>query len=85
MQTKKCPATRRGKNRSHDEMEMPENRAKRKPKIAIGEQFRRWRLGELRRLFRDRYGPVLPDDDAGLGDLRELLLLASMALTPTAT
>ena len=52
---------------------------KRKPKIANEERFRRCRLGELRRLFRDRYGPFLPDDDAGREDLRELLLLASMA------
>jgi hypothetical protein len=52
---------------------------KRKPKIANEEKFRRCRLGELKRLFRDRWGPVLPDDDAGRGDLRELLLLASMA------
>ena len=45
--------------------------------------LRRCRLGELRRLFRDRYGgPVLPDDDAGREDLRELLLLASMAFNP---
>jgi hypothetical protein len=34
---------------------------KRKPRIANGERFRRCRLGELRRLFHDRYGPVLPD------------------------
>src|SRR6516225_435404 len=43
------------------------------------ETLRRLRLGNLRSLFRDRYGPVLPDDDAGREDLRELLLLASMA------
>jgi hypothetical protein len=61
---------------------MPDNRTKRKPKIANGEQFRRWRLGELRRLYHDRYGLTLPDDDAGREDLRELLLLASMAFNP---
>ena len=55
---------------------------KRKPKAANDERFRRCRLGELRRLFRDRYGPALPDDDAGREDLRELLLLASMAFNP---
>ena len=55
---------------------------KRKPKIADNERFRRCRLGELRRLFRDRWGAVLPDDDAGREDLRELLLLASMAFNP---
>jgi hypothetical protein len=59
---------------------------KRKPKIANEERFRRCRLGELRRLFRDRYAmSVLPDDDAGRGDLRELLLLASMAFNPDRT
>jgi hypothetical protein len=26
------------------------------------------RIADLRRLFTDRYGPVLPDDDAGRGD-----------------
>jgi hypothetical protein len=52
----------------------------RRPKIANKEDLRRCRLGEVGRLLRDRYGgPVLPDDDAGREDLRELLLLASMA------
>ena len=32
----------------------------------------------LRTLFRDRYGAVLPDDDAGREDLRELLLPISV-------
>jgi hypothetical protein len=36
----------------------------------------------LRRLYHDRYGLTLPDDDAGREDLRELLLLASMAFNP---
>jgi hypothetical protein len=36
------------------------------------------RLGNLRTLFRDRYGPILPDDDAGREDLRELLLPVSL-------
>jgi hypothetical protein len=61
-------------------------KAARKSKIANDERFRRCRLGELRRLFRDRYdGPILPDDDAGREDLRELLLLASMAFNPERT
>jgi len=40
--------------------------------------IRRLRLGNLRKLFRDRYGPTLPDDDAGREDLRELLLPISV-------
>jgi hypothetical protein len=55
-------------------------RGSRKPNTINGEQMRRWRLGELRRLYRDRYkGDTLADDDAGREDLRELLLLASLA------
>ena len=37
------------------------------------EIVRRLRLGDLRKLFRHRYGPTLPDDDAGREDLMELL------------
>lgn|SRR5262249_44651245 len=43
------------------------------------EGIRRCRLGDLRKLFRHRYGMTMPDDDAGREDLRELLLVASMA------
>jgi hypothetical protein len=42
------------------------------------EIIRRLRLGDLRKLLRDRYGPMLPDDDAGREDLRELLLPISV-------
>jgi hypothetical protein len=42
------------------------------------EIMRRLRLGDVRRLLRHRYGPVLPDDDAGREDLRELLLPISL-------
>jgi hypothetical protein len=42
------------------------------------EIMRRLRLGDLRKLFRDRYGPILPDDDAGREDLHELLLPISV-------
>jgi hypothetical protein len=42
------------------------------------EMIRRLRLGNLRKLFRDRYGPILPDDDAGREDLYELLLPISV-------
>ena len=41
---------------------------------SYSEMIRRLRLGNLRTLFRHRYGPILPDDDAGREDLRELLL-----------
>jgi hypothetical protein len=41
--------------------------------------LRRLRLGNLRKLFRHRYGPTLPDDDAGREDLRELLLPVSVS------
>src|SRR5215472_12033628 len=41
--------------------------------------LRRLRLGNLRKLFRHRYGPTLPDDDAGREDLCELLLPISVS------
>jgi hypothetical protein len=40
--------------------------------------MRRLRLGKLRKLFRDRYGPTLADDDAGREDQHELLLPISI-------
>jgi hypothetical protein len=44
------------------------------------ETLRRRRLGDLQRLYRHRYrGTLLTDDDAGHEDLRELLLVASLA------
>jgi len=44
------------------------------------EGMRRRRYGDLRRLFRDRYGPTFPDhDDAAREDLRELLLPISLS------
>ena len=46
------------------------------------EMIRRQRLGDLRRLFRHRYGPVLPDDDAGSQDLIELLKPISLGRHP---
>src|SRR5262249_43701424 len=42
------------------------------------ETLRRLRLGDLKRLFRHRYGPTLFDDDAGRDDLFELLLPVSL-------
>jgi hypothetical protein len=49
------------------------------------ETIRRLRLGDLQRFLRKRYGHSLPDDDAGREDLRELLLLASLAYNPERT
>jgi hypothetical protein len=43
-----------------------------------GETIRRLRLGNLRTLFRHRYGYEFPDDDAGREDLKELLLPVSV-------
>jgi hypothetical protein len=43
------------------------------------ELIRRLRLNALLRLFRHRWGKVLPDDDAGRGDLWELVCNASLA------
>src|SRR5262249_6734019 len=38
----------------------------------------RWRVGDLTGFIRHRYGPTLPDDDAGRDDLNELLLPVSL-------
>jgi len=46
------------------------------------ELVRRLRYGALLRLFRYRWGYVLPDDDAGRGDLWELVLNVSLAASP---
>jgi hypothetical protein len=40
---------------------------------------RRLRLGDLRKVLRFRYGPTLPDDDAGRDDLELLLDVVSFA------
>jgi hypothetical protein len=47
--------------------------------IIVAPMLRRLRLGNLRKLFRHRYGPTLPDDDVGRADLRELLLPISVS------
>src|SRR6476646_4476352 len=44
------------------------------------ERLRRLRLGEIKRLLRDRYGHTLPEDDAGREDLFELLLPVSLGV-----
>jgi hypothetical protein len=41
------------------------------------EAMRRMRLGDLRRLLNHRYGPTLPNDDAGRESLRDMLCLIS--------
>jgi hypothetical protein len=43
------------------------------------ETLRRLIVGDLRRIFRHRYGAVLPDDDAGRDDLMLLLLPISLS------
>ncbi len=47
------------------------------------EILRRLRYGDLRKLFRHRWGHVLPDDESGRGDLFELV--CNMSLAPSAT
>ena len=50
-----------------------------KPKHSHDEMIRRLRLGDLRKLIADRCrGFILPDDDAGIEYLRELLLPISI-------
>jgi len=51
---------------------------RRQVKLSKNEILRRLRLGDLRRLLRDRCGSVLPDDDAGREYLKELLLPISL-------
>jgi len=53
----------------------------RRPRVKLSkdEILRRRRYGDLRRLLRHRWGPVLPNDDAGREDLRELLLAISVS------
>jgi hypothetical protein len=46
------------------------------------ETVRRLRYGALVKLFRHRWGHTLPDDDAGRGDLWELVTNASLARAP---
>jgi hypothetical protein len=53
-------------------------RAERKRNNARPEMIRRLRLANLRKLLRDRNGPILPDDDAGREYLFELLLPISI-------
>ena len=44
------------------------------------EAIRRIRLGDIKKLLRSRYGPTLPDDDAGLADLELILDCVSFGL-----
>jgi hypothetical protein len=58
-------------------------RNRHRSKLSPWERERRQRLGELRRLFHDRYnGASLPDDDAGRGDLEELFRVMALAPLP---
>ena len=50
--------------------------------MTAAEIIRRQRLGDLRRLLRHRYGPVLPDDDAGSEDLMDSLKPISLGPRP---
>src|SRR5215469_9936874 len=52
--------------------------AGRKRSSTHSEMIRRLRLANLRKLLRDRNGPILPDDDAGREYLFELLLPISV-------
>ena len=45
---------------------------------AKSETMRRLRLGDVQKVLRWRYGPELPDDDAGRDDLHELFLPGSL-------
>jgi hypothetical protein len=47
--------------------------------MSKAETIRRLLLGDLRKVFRHRYGPTLPDDDAGRDDLELLLRLISLS------
>ena len=50
--------------------------------MSKAETIRRLLVGDLRRIFRHRYGATLPDDDAGRDDLK--LLLLPISLSPKA-
>jgi hypothetical protein len=50
--------------------------------VSKSEMIRRRRLANLRKLLRDRNGPILPDDDAGREYLVELLLPISVGPHP---
>ena len=53
----------------------------RKPKLDKSEILRRVILGELNRVFRDRWGPEFPEGDEGaLGDLEVLLRYHALTL-----
>jgi hypothetical protein len=47
-------------------------------RLARREVIRRLRIGDLQKFLRFRYGPTLPDDDAGRDDLHEVLLPISL-------
>ena len=45
--------------------------------MSKAETIRRLLIGELQRVYRGRYGPTLPDDDAGRDDLELMLIHAA--------
>ena len=45
--------------------------------MSKAETIRRLLIGELQRIYRGRYGPTLPDDDAGRDDLELMLIHAA--------
>jgi hypothetical protein len=51
--------------------------------MSKAETIRRLLIGDLRRIFRHRYGATLPDDDAGRDDLMLLLLPISLCRNET--
>ena len=60
--------------------QVPANRlGKAESRMSRPEMIRRLRLGNLRKLLRDRCGYQLPDDDAGREYLYELLLPISVS------
>ena len=54
------------------------------PEVSTKEKIRRVRLGDLRTLIRHRCGHSLPDDDAGVEYLVEMLKVISLGPDPQA-
>jgi len=82
----RCWAKKARQSQTTGQQKKDDMKSSSKPKSASkAEMLRRQRLGDLQRLYRQRYrrnSLILTDDDAGREDLRELLLVASMAYNP---